>query len=140
MSSGILLQLENSCGFSEERDYFLWSLQRKPQLLGAVEESSRTASLRVAEKIPKCFVTVNIRAHFYRRRSALLSLSPFFVACVEVLPSERNRPGAEFELRRTVLRLAIACTIFSARGDPAGLGKLQSLVDVGHDGCRSWLG
>jgi hypothetical protein len=61
MSSGILLEMENICGFSEAREEFLWWLPRKPQLLGDAAETSSSASPRIAEKIPKCFVTVNIR-------------------------------------------------------------------------------
>jgi hypothetical protein len=62
MSSGIVLEMENICGNTEAREDFLWSPQRKPQLLGAAEEITHSASPRVAEKIPKCFVTVNMRA------------------------------------------------------------------------------
>jgi hypothetical protein len=38
MSSGIVLEMENICGFLEAREAFLWWLQRKPQLLGAAQE------------------------------------------------------------------------------------------------------
>jgi len=65
MSSGILLEMENTCGNTERRAAFLWCLQRKPQLLGDAEETIHSASPHVAGKIPKCFVTVNIRAIFF---------------------------------------------------------------------------
>jgi hypothetical protein len=55
MSSGIVLEMENSCRFSEAREEFLWSSQRKPQLLGAAEEITHSASPRVAEKNSKMF-------------------------------------------------------------------------------------
>jgi hypothetical protein len=55
MSSGIVLEMENICGFSEAREEFLWWLQRKPQLLGDAEESTRSASRCVAEKNSKMF-------------------------------------------------------------------------------------
>src|SRR5271168_312988 len=61
MSSGIVLDLESICGNTETREEFLWSPQRKPQLLGDARETTHSASPRVAEKNPKCFVTVNIR-------------------------------------------------------------------------------
>jgi hypothetical protein len=51
---------------------FLWWLQRKPLLLGAAEEKTHSASLCVAEKIPKCFVTVNIVAIFSNARRRTL--------------------------------------------------------------------
>src|SRR5271168_4997597 len=44
MSSGILLEMENTCGFSEVREGFLWSQQRKPQLLGDADETTHSAS------------------------------------------------------------------------------------------------
>jgi hypothetical protein len=65
MSRGILLEMENICGNTEQRASFLWWLPRKPQLLGDAAETTHSASRRVAEKIPKCFVTVNIRAKFF---------------------------------------------------------------------------
>ena len=55
MSSGILLEMENICGFSEPREEFLWSLQRKPQLLGEVAINIHSASPHVAEKNSKMF-------------------------------------------------------------------------------------
>jgi hypothetical protein len=55
MSSGIVLKMENICGFSEAREAFLWSPQRKPQLLGAAQQSTHSASPRVAEKNSKMF-------------------------------------------------------------------------------------
>src|SRR5277367_3105344 len=55
MSSGIVLEMENICGNSERCEEFLWSLQRQPQLLGDAEETSHSASLRVAEKNSKMF-------------------------------------------------------------------------------------
>jgi hypothetical protein len=51
MSSGIVLKMENICGNTEAREDFLWSLQRKPQLLGDAAETTRSASPCVAEKI-----------------------------------------------------------------------------------------
>jgi hypothetical protein len=66
MSSGIVLEMKNICGNTERRAAFLWWLQCKPQLLGDAAETSHSASLRVAEKIPKCFVTVNNRGKFLR--------------------------------------------------------------------------
>ena len=80
MSSGIVLKMENICGNTEQREGFLWWLRRKPQLLGAAEETTHSASLCVAEKIPKCFVTVNIVAKFFLTRGAARSsslLDPF---------------------------------------------------------------
>jgi hypothetical protein len=59
MSSGIVLEMENICGNTEARENFLWSLQRKPQLLGDAAETTHSASPHVAEKNPKCSVTVN---------------------------------------------------------------------------------
>jgi hypothetical protein len=55
MSSGIVLEMENICGFSEAREEFLWSPQRKPQLLGDAAATTHSASLRVAEKNSKMF-------------------------------------------------------------------------------------
>ena len=55
MSSGILLEMENICGFWEAREAFLWWPQGKPQLLGAAQESTHSASRRVAEKKSKMF-------------------------------------------------------------------------------------
>ena len=64
MSCGIVLEMENICGNTEAREDFLWSLQRKPQLLGDAAETTHSASPHVAEKNPKCFVTVNSCAEF----------------------------------------------------------------------------
>jgi hypothetical protein len=55
MSSGIVLEMENICGFSEAREDFLWSPRRKPQLLGAMQIETHSASRRVAEKDSKMF-------------------------------------------------------------------------------------
>src|SRR5271155_2475741 len=55
MSSGIVLPMENICGFSEACEEFLWSLRRKPQLLGAAQESTHSPSPRVAEKNSEMF-------------------------------------------------------------------------------------
>jgi hypothetical protein len=55
MSSGILLEMENICGFSEAREEFLWSLRRKPQLLGDTAATTHSASPHVAEKNFKMF-------------------------------------------------------------------------------------
>jgi|ERR1700733_7343798 hypothetical protein len=75
MSSGIVLILENICGNTERRARFLWWLQRKPQLLGDTAETTHSASHRVAEKIPKCFVTVNIGTKFFLTRHSSRSSS-----------------------------------------------------------------
>src|SRR5271170_4630959 len=77
MSSGILLEMENICGNTEQRAEFLWWLQRKPQLLGDTEETPHSASPHVAEKIPKCFVTVNIRRNFLRIPCSVHTASRF---------------------------------------------------------------
>jgi hypothetical protein len=53
----------------------LWSLQRKPLLLGAAQEKTHSASRCVAEKNPKCFVTVNIVAKCFSKRGAARSAS-----------------------------------------------------------------
>ena len=79
MSSGILLEMENICGNTERRAAFLWCLQRKPQLLGDAEETIHSASPHVAGKIPKCFVTVNIRAKNSPARSCLQARPPFVI-------------------------------------------------------------
>jgi hypothetical protein len=55
MSSGIVLEMENICGFSEAREEFLWSPQRKPQLLGDAAATTHSASPLVAEKNSKMF-------------------------------------------------------------------------------------
>src|SRR5271156_6344388 len=55
MSSGIVLDLENICGNTERREEFLWSAQRKPQLLGDARVHTHSASPRVAEKNSKMF-------------------------------------------------------------------------------------
>jgi len=66
MSSGIVLEMENICGNTEPHEDFLWWLRRKPQLLGDAVETTHSASRRVAEKIKKCLVTVNIRGKSLR--------------------------------------------------------------------------
>src|SRR6202451_4886008 len=53
MSSGIVLEMENTCGNTEAREEFLWAPQRKPQLLGDARKITHSASPRVAEKKPK---------------------------------------------------------------------------------------
>src|SRR5580704_1867684 len=75
MSSGIVLQLENICGNTEQRARFLCCLLREPQLLGDAAETTHSASHRVAEKIPKCFVTVNIGTKFLLTRPSSSSSS-----------------------------------------------------------------
>jgi hypothetical protein len=55
MSSGIVLEMENICGFSEAREGFLWSPQCKPQLLGDAAATTHSASPLVAEKNSKMF-------------------------------------------------------------------------------------
>jgi len=55
MSSGIVLEMENICGNTEAREDFLWSLERKPQLLGDAAETTHSASRHVAEKKSKMF-------------------------------------------------------------------------------------
>jgi hypothetical protein len=64
MSSGIVLEMENICENTEAREDFLWSLEHKPQLLGDAAETTHSASPHVAEKNPKCSVTVNTRVKF----------------------------------------------------------------------------
>ena len=76
MSSGIVLEMENICGNTERRARFLWWLQRKPQLLGDAAETTHSASRCVAEKIPKCFVTVNIRANLFFHATILALAFP----------------------------------------------------------------
>ena len=55
MSSGIVLEMEKICGNAEAREDFLWSLERKPQLLGDAAETTHSASPHVAEKKSKMF-------------------------------------------------------------------------------------
>jgi hypothetical protein len=96
MSRGILLEMENICGNTERRATFLWWSPRKPQLLGEAEETTHSASRRVPEKIPKCFVTVNIRAKFFRTRGSASSSSLFdpFGVCAEAEFGDRRRDVA----------------------------------------------
>src|SRR5580658_2457093 len=76
MSSGIVLEMEKICGNTERRAAFLWWLQRKPQLLGDAAETTHSASRRVAEKIQRCFLTVNIHAKFFLVRGSARSSFP----------------------------------------------------------------
>jgi hypothetical protein len=92
MSSGIVLKMENICGNTEQREGFLWWWQRKPQLLGDAEESSHSASLCVAEKIPKCIVTVNIRGEFFLLHvPRALSLGSIRSRCVQRRGENRSQ-------------------------------------------------
>ena len=88
MSSGIVLEMENICGNTEAREDFLWSLVHKPQLLGDAAKSTHSASPHVAEKNPKCFVTVNTRVKFLRIPCSSHRRAVSTVAERELIPLE----------------------------------------------------
>src|SRR5580704_1433612 len=90
MSSGIVLEMENICGNTEVREDFLWSLVRKPQLLGDAGKTTHSASPHVAEKNPKCFVTVNTRVKFLRVPGSSHRRAVSSIAAAELVPPEKR--------------------------------------------------
>jgi hypothetical protein len=97
MSSGIVLEIDNICGFSEVREDFLWWPQPKPQLLGEAEEITHSASLRVAEKNSKMFCNSKHPRDFFSDSS----FPPLFFPVDSVLGASLRRSS---DIREAILR------------------------------------